>query len=716
METGGGLEFFPPIRCIPYGKGNAAPVLAGQSVAGPHQGNFRMLPQKGELSAQFLRQPLVVRVEEGNELALCHWQDGITGRSGTLVGRQADHLRGRHEFEDFFRRSVRGCIISDKHLQITDSLGADACKSPADAVGTIVSRDDDADQHDIAGSMKNTPKPWPSFLRWHALSVIFRRKTMPNRLHRTMLYFGNNKALSAALVMAVALSLVGSNWGRVECWNMDNMAFHGVRANGLPHDYLKPPLHTYLNHILVLKPVEACRAVMGMEHNAQYPFQLAGTRLLTLALFCGMIIILYRTVNCLSGMTAAGLIALLAATSAGLIKFNHFATADSPLLFWMVASFAMALRAALSGKLPEALFAGVLAGLAAANKYNGLGVAIAIPAGLLVTRGWKGMIGILSWIGAAGLVLGFIIGNPGALFDTRNFVQDFLYNLYTTPVYTGQTSGSGYADFLLAFPELIGWPGTLLVLIAVAGTLILAVLKKFSHRELLLITAAGAVFVFYFITIGRFPRMADRFVLPAVPFVLFLAAPTLGRIPWRRPIPLAVILGVLAYNLLCSSLLDLRFLSDPRLEAQVFVMREFPRNATIENSYAPRWQFLPGLKVRVHEMPNATGRSGLFTKIFPSSNVIHKGIEKFESTKYSADTFTPEGLARRNPDYVAFSNQVFDFTGDETAQRFYSGLESEKLGYKKVFEQTCMPRVPWTYPTCIDFLVDRMIILKRKPH
>jgi hypothetical protein len=519
------------------------------------------------------------------------------------------------------------------------------------------------------------------------------------------------------LVIAILLSLIGANWGRVECWNLDEMAFRGTQPNGMANGYLKPPLHTYLNHILVMKPAEAIRTVLKVDRSWQFPFQLAGARLLTLALFCGMIALLYRTAARTTGTTAATVIALLAATSAGLIKFNHFATADSPLLFWMVASFAMAVRTALTGSFLDALFAGGLAGLAAADKYNGLGVAAAIPIALLATRGWKGMFGGLSWTGALGVPIGFILGNPGAVFDTKNFVQDFLYNLYTTPVYNGVTKGAGYVDFLLAFPELIGWPATILISVAAAATLILAILRKLSREEVLLILSAGAVFGFYYLVMGRSPRMADRFVLPVVPFALFIAAPALGRVSWRRGLPLVVIAVILAYNFLCSVLLDLRFLSDPRMKAQIFALREFPQGATVENSYAPQWDHIPGIHVKITTMPCATGRAGTFGKIFGDNNaVIQKGIEQYEVAGYPPETFTAEGLAKRHPDYVAFSNQVFQFTGDDGAQRFYGALDAQLFGYKKVFEGTWMPRIPGTYPTGVDFLVERMVILKHQPN
>jgi hypothetical protein len=537
---------------------------------------------------------------------------------------------------------------------------------------------------------------------------------MRDRLRSLIAYLRLNPGLTAALLLAGFLSLVGANWGRVECWNLDEMAFRGTRQNGLPWGYLKPPLHTYLNHVLIMKPAEAIRTVLGVDHNWQYPFQLMGARLLTLALFCGMIVISYRTAARLAGRKSAVLIALLLATSAGLIKFNHFGTADSPLLFWMVASFAMAVRAALSRNMPEALSAGFLAGLAAADKYNGLGVAISIPACLLATQGIRGVFGKLAWTGAMGVVLGFVLGNPGALFDTGKFVQDFLYNLYTTPVYGGQTKGTGYSDFLLAFPELIGWPATMLVGASLAGTLLLAIRGKLSSGERLLVIGAGAVLLFYYLVMGRSPRIPDRFVLPVVPFLLFVACPSLGRLPWKRAVPMALIVIVISYNLFCSVVLDLRFLSDPRMRALDFAEKHFTKGTTIESSYAPKWDHLPGVHPLVTTLPFATGRVVMFGRIFGDNEVIRKGINQNEVSGYPPDTFTAEGLAKRNPDYITFSNQVFQFTGDGDALRFYLNLDREPTGYRKVFDESWMPRIPWTYPMGVDFLAERMVILRRE--
>ncbi|PYK05604.1 MAG: hypothetical protein DME67_04775, partial [Verrucomicrobia bacterium] len=60
--------------------------------------------------------------------------------------------------------------------------------------------------------------------------------------------------LVAALSLAFLFCLQGITWGRVECWNRSQIALRGLRALR-PSDYMKPPFHTYLNHLLVVWPV-----------------------------------------------------------------------------------------------------------------------------------------------------------------------------------------------------------------------------------------------------------------------------------------------------------------------------------------------------------------------------------------------------------------------------------------------------------------------------
>jgi hypothetical protein len=522
------------------------------------------------------------------------------------------------------------------------------------------------------------------------------------------------KPLILCLLCAVMLSLPGINWGVNECWNLDQMGHLKLREDFMPSHYLKPPLHTYMNHILVLKPV---KQVLGgwfrIPKEYHWPVYLLGSRILTLAMYCGFLVAIYFSLLATSGRTAAFLVTIILATSSGVLVFNRFLTADSPLLFWMCASFAFALRAGLSGSTVDAVIAGLLAGLAMADKYNGLGVAAAIPCALLASQGWRFIFKPAPWLAALAIPAGFVLGNPGSLMDTQRFVKDFLYNYLTTPVYNGSTEGTGYLKFLACFPNLIGWPASILLVILLAGSAICCVRGKIQRREWILLCATAGVFGLYFVMIGKFPRMLARFVLPSVPFILLLAAPALARINWRHFTSKAILGTVVCYNIYASIDAGLRFAKDPRMEAVAWVSTNVPVGATIENSYAPDWRRIPEKKYNVKQIPAATGRTELFTKILGNQKTIREGLDRFES-RYASNTFQEAGLASRKPDFVAFTTQVFEWSGDDDAQRFYAGLDREEFGYAKVFEKQARERWPLSYPVRIDFLVDRMVILKRQ--
>jgi hypothetical protein len=523
----------------------------------------------------------------------------------------------------------------------------------------------------------------------------------------------DEKPLLVCLLCAFGLSLPGLNWGVNECWNVDQMGHLKLKNFYMPEHYLKPPLHTYMNHLLVLGPF---KQIMGgwfhIPKENQWQALLLGSRLLTLAMFCGFLSSLYYAVRLASSKSAAFVVCLILSTSAGILVFNRYLTADAPLLFWMGMSFAFAIRAALTGSIGNAVAAGLLAGLAGADKYNGLAAAAAIPAMLVVAQGWRFVKTPAPWLAGLAVPVGFVIGNPGCILDNKRFVEDFLYNSITTPVYDGSTLGTGYLKFLLCFPEIIGWPATIALVMLLVAAGVNAIGGGFSRAEWTLAAGAAAVFVLYFGVMGKFPRMGTRFVLPSVPFVLMLAVPVLRQIDWRRVFPSAILSLVLLYNVYSSIDVGFRFVGDPRMKALTWVSTNVPPGAILENSYAPDWRRIAGKKYRVQVMPTATGRASLFAKIFPANQSIRTGVERFE-TKYHQTTFTAEGLKSRNPDYVAFSEQVFQWSGDNDAQRFYAMLDREELGYSKIFEKRSRPPWPLTYPRHIDFMVDRMLIFQR---
>lgn len=150
--------------------------------------------------------------------------------------------------------------------------------------------------------------------------------------------------LATALILALVFSLYGIQWGRVECWNRSEMALrplHGILWLQ-PGEYLKPPFHTILNHRLILLPIEPAEHIYNLIHGRRVnlnELRLLASRLLIVGMFLGTIALAFAITRNAYGLFAARVVALLFATSAGFIAYDHFLSSDSPLLFWMILSF-----------------------------------------------------------------------------------------------------------------------------------------------------------------------------------------------------------------------------------------------------------------------------------------------------------------------------------------------------------------------------------------
>jgi len=278
-----------------------------------------------------------------------------------------------------------------------------------------------------------------------------------------------------AVLAAFFLSLPGANWGKYECWNYDQMGHLSLQKNALPQHYLKPPLHTYLNQLLLLPPTSLLlEKVFRVRPSVQHDWKLLASRLLTISMFAASVWFFYTSALRGCNETQAGALALLYATSAGILSFDRFLTADTPLLFWMTAAFLSALKAAenrstawaiASGLLAGlatankyngtawAIASGLLAGLATANKYNGLWACAALPAALFASIGWRCALTRPFWAGTIAMPTGFILGNPGTVLDSQRFFEDFYYNLITAPAYDGDTTSHGYLRFFSQLPD-----------------------------------------------------------------------------------------------------------------------------------------------------------------------------------------------------------------------------------------------------------------------
>lgn len=541
--------------------------------------------------------------------------------------------------------------------------------------------------------------------------------------------------LVAALSLAFLVCLQGITWGQVEDWNRSQIAMRGLRALR-PTDYMKPPFHTYFNHILVVWPIT------GVMKIAQVPAErmkiansakLIGSRLVTIALYLGTIALAYSFSRSSYGRFSAVVIAFAFATSAGFVTNAHFLTVDMPLLFWMLAALWAALRLASSPTTRNYVIAGFLTGIAIATKYNGLAVGIALLAGHFFATNRAGLRRIILSrqlaIGLGMVLLGFLFGCPTALYEPKRFWHDFIYNYTVTPRYSGQPDRVNYLGALGRFPEIVGIPGALLI----AGLAILSCLLILKRRDLSNAATHGftlstAVFLLYILKIGTFPRTETRYVLPAIPFLILMIGPALQTLE-RRKWPLALLLPVLIYNCLCSYLVGKRFNDDPRLKAQLWMVKNVPPGSVIESSgTSPHWSKLPdfdGHEISLGRLddpipparditdlrlPHMPGRAELFRKVFP------EWVQPLVAEKEGhpdQGLFTAAALEKRNPNYIAIYSLDYKVPS-EIVRSYYGDLLAGKFPYAIAFDGEAPPAPAWIYPRTIDFLRGRITILQRQ--
>lgn len=543
--------------------------------------------------------------------------------------------------------------------------------------------------------------------------------------------------LATALLAAAVFCLYGCHWGRVECWNRDQMAMRGLRWLA-PGGFAKPPFHTYLNHLIVLGPITVTEAIASAVSGKKLMWneaRLLGSRFLVVALFLGTVALLYVISLRAYGKFAARVLALVAATSAGLISYTHFLSCDSPLLFFMVAAAFFAQRIVISGTTRDYVFAGLVTGIAAATKYNGVAVGITIVVAHLLSQNCRDLKSCLFAprliLGVGMVLVGFVLGNPFAVITPKKFIGDFMYNYTVTPHYKGQT-GVGYGDFLWRIPELLGWPGAILIATCVVLSAFVAITRRKTHPAVFQgFVIAASLALLYYVKIGSFARMPTRFVLPTIPFFILMAGPMLQALERKRVLVHVALVPVLCYNALCSAYVGKRFSDDPRMAAQKWMIANVPLGSVIESSAgSPHWARLPELNAvdmtlqkpkwsKLHggvtadlRMPHVTGRAELFERIFPDNRWVQEEVREKEG-KPNESLFSAEELGRRNPLVVtAYSSDTN--APSKAARNYYAQLLAGHLGYRIAFDARS-PAVPrWIYPRSIDFLNGRMTILTRE--
>lgn len=562
------------------------------------------------------------------------------------------------------------------------------------------------------------PNPWNSRFFQRVQPLL---GCMGNRLRTSRL---RDWWLLAAIGAGLLLGAQGFWWGRYDCLNLDRMALRNVALKSRPYlhpkTFVKPPFYTYMNHFLARLPAEAISKKMfwldgSGRKQAFLRIRLALARAWNLVLFAGCVAMVYGLVKESSGIPAARLSAALFATSAGFVPYQVFLTTDLAVIFMMLASFVCAVRIVRNPGMGISVAAGLLAGLAAATKYNGLIVAAALPvAHLLASTGGNPLLACLrrpsAWACGLAVPAGFLIGNPYCLLDWPAFLSDFLFNYRVTPVYSGPAVGTGYGNYFLAFQEIFGWPASLFLAAAILAAAVCVVRTRRAGEGWKILLLALVVAGIYTWGIGSFPRIETRFVLPAAPFVLVLASAGFAKFfQWGKTATVAAATALILYNLVCGWLVGGMFRNDPRSEALAFAEREIPPSAIIEVSGSvPRVQDLPNRKLQITSIPIGIARDEYFSKMFSGDKEMEAATARW-SVHEKPDWFLPGARESRKTGWVLWC--TIDM--DENARPDYSRLREGRAGFDIVYDREG-PKVPdWAYPKKTEFLRNRMTIWKK---
>ena len=103
----------------------------------------------------------------------------------------------------------------------------------------------------------------------------------------------------------------------------------------------------------------------------------------------------------------------------------------------------------------------------------------------------------------------------------------------------------------------------------------------------------------------------------------------LNRIKANRIFIVTILTLIISYNLYSSYLIGTRYLTDPRMEFQVWAQDNIPKGSTVMYStYSPRLYKLYGSRVEEIKMPYFTPRSKMQAKLFKENKKVSKMLAR----------------------------------------------------------------------------------------
>jgi 4-amino-4-deoxy-L-arabinose transferase-like glycosyltransferase len=330
----------------------------------------------------------------------------------------------------------------------------------------------------------------------------------------------------------------------------------------------------------------------------EFPQFYLAARLVSAVMGVGVVLLTYLLANRLGGRRQALMAAAVAAVLPALVIHSHFATPDTPLVFYTILALYLLVRVYDEWNQDNGwayLGAGFVCGLAASTKYNG--VLLALPlllVPLLRLQSWDSWLRLRTLAGPLGMALGFFAGTPYAIANMPHFLYWFGYNLhlYNVPGHVPTQSG-----WLWQLEYHLTNANTPVFLLGIAGFLL--TLRRWGRRGLMV----NAFVPLFWLAIFGQTRSEARMWLPVAPlfaiwtavFLDFLAAWLPQRItqygwfatrPYASRIALLPLLALLLFLFASSVVINGRFQAqDVRTLTQKWVEANIPDGRTIAIDY-----------------------------------------------------------------------------------------------------------------------------------
>jgi 4-amino-4-deoxy-L-arabinose transferase-like glycosyltransferase len=440
--------------------------------------------------------------------------------------------------------------------------------------------------------------------------------------------------LAVILILALGLRLWGVGFGLPHLYHPDEgaivMPALGILQTGdfNPHRFDYGSVHIYLLAV-VYAVYFLYGARQGFFQSTQdipvfqdyraittYPFPgvfLAG-RMVSAILGALMVWSLYRISARVwgqrVGLIAAGLLAVLPA----MVRHSHFIIADTSMGMLMLVALELIVMAYEQASYRSFLLAGVLTGLAASSKQPAIQLA---PALLLAAVGQRLPSGRRFWMacmGLIGIVVGYLIGTPYALFDLPNFLD---WQAYVVRLYGGVGRGPIYEgpSWLWHLRYILSGENAVLFIAALFGAY-LAVRQK-RWLGFILVSFPFLHWLSMGIQVVRY----DRTWLPSAPFVCLFAAVAIAAISDRLSVRFSQLshhgggvftvaaLALVLPLLIGSVQMDIRLGAlDVRTQALDWIDRNLPHGSRLAVDLSgprldsERWQLTRMLSLAEHDL------------------------------------------------------------------------------------------------------------------